>query len=167
MTYRGIAVLALAAAAGVAGAQQQADSQTTQFLKTAIEGNIAEVQLGTLAGQRTDGETRRLANMIVNDHKNALAETSSIAEEMGVEVPEKPSRKAQREYEELARQSDSAFDRQFVDLMVQNHESTIEKYRSYVESAGDGSEVAEYAKKTLPTLEKHLREARSLDDEGR
>lgn len=166
ITCKSIALLAFAAVAGPAGAQQQADLRTGQFLKTAIEGNIAEIQIGTLAEQRASGEARRLANMIVNDHKNALEEATSIAEDLGVEVPEKPSAKAQGECQKLAQQSGSAFDRQFIDLMVKNHQSTIEKYRSYAESAEDGSEVAEYANKTLPTLEKHLREAQSLDTAG-
>ena len=167
MIYKSTAVVAMAVASGIAGAQQQADQQTMQFVKTAIEGNIAEIQLGTLAGQRaSSADVRELAGMIVNDHENALDESTGIAEDLGMEVPDEPSATAQKEYEQLARQSGSTFDRQFVDLMVKNHQSTIDKYRSFEQSADDGSAAAQYAESTLPKLEQHLEEARALDDQA-
>lgn len=162
MMTRTIAILALAAAPGFAAAQQQADYTTAEFLKTAIQGNIAEVQLGTLAEQRASGNVRELADMIVSDHRKALAKSTGIAEDMGVTVPEKPTSEAQREYDDLAQHTGSEFGRQFVDLMVKNHQSTIEKYRSYVGQAQNGSKVKAYAENALPTLEKHLEKAQAL-----
>lgn len=165
MMYKSITVLALAAAAATAGAQQQADRETTLFLTTAIEDNIAEIQIGTLAEQRASGDVRELADMIVKDHKKALEKSTRIAEDGGIEVPRKPSAKSQNAYDELARQSPNSFERQFIDLMVKDHQSAIDKYQSYVGSAGNGSqEAVDYAKSALPTLRKHLETAKSLEN---
>jgi predicted outer membrane protein len=66
----------------------------------------------------------------------------------------------------LAQLSGIAFDRQFADVMVKNHESTIARYRSYLAETGGASEVAAYAEDMLPTLERHLEGARSLQDDA-
>lgn len=163
MIYKLTGMLALSVLAATAAAQQAPDRETTAFVKTAIEGNIAEVQMGRLAGQRASAEeVVELADMIVTDHTNAIDKLTSIAEEMDVSIPRTPSSKAQTEYDSLAQLSGIAFDREFIDVMVRNHEATIEKYRSYLQVTGGASEVAAYAEDTVPTLERHLETARSL-----
>jgi putative membrane protein len=146
-----------------AAAEQPPERETTAFIESAIEGHIAEVRMGKLAGERSAAdEVIELAAMIVADHTNALDKLTSIAGEMDVTAPVTPSSTAQGTYNSLAQLSGIAFDRQFDDIMVQNHEATITRYRSYLQAAGGGSEVAAYAEDMLPTLERHLEKARSL-----
>jgi putative membrane protein len=156
-------MLVLASFAGAASAQQAgSDANDSAFLKTAIEGNIAEVQMATLAEQRTSGEVQAYADMLMTEHRRALDRTTTLAEEMNVTIPEEPPAEAQSEYTRLTKAPGEEFERQFIDTMVKNHESTIKKYRAYLEKAGSGSDVARYAEETLPVLEKHLQTARSL-----
>ena len=149
---------------GAGSAAAGGDANDSAFLKTAIEGNIAEVQIGTLAEQRTSGEVQAYADMLVKEHRRALDRTTSLAEAMNMTIPEEPPADAQSKYARLAETPGGEFERQFIDTMVKNHTSTIEKYRAYLENAKSGSDVARYAEETLPVLEKHLQTAQSLQD---
>ena len=139
-----------------------ANGHADAFMKKAIEGNLAEIQVGQLAQQKgsTDG-IRHLAAVLEQDHSKANQEATTTASSMGVTPPTEPSRTEQAEYQRLAALSDHSFDRAFVKDMVKDHEKDIAEFRKEAKS-GSG-DAAAYAKASLPTLEKHLHMAQSLE----
>ena len=133
----------------------------SSFLKEAARGDMAEVQMGQLAQQKsTNADVKSLGQMLVTDHGQHQTEVTTLAQSMKVTLPTKPARKAQDEYAALSKLSGAAFDKAFVADMVKDHQTNIKKYQKEA-SANDG-QVSALAQKTLPVLQKHLQTAQQL-----
>jgi putative membrane protein len=132
-----------------------------EFLKEAIQGNIAEVQMGTLAQKNGGSEAvKSLGKTLEADHGKARDQTVSLAKTMKLNPPAEPSAEAKEAYSKLAKLSGTAFDREFANHMVMDHKKDIAKY---TEEAGEkNGDVSKYAADTLPTLKKHLAMAENL-----
>jgi putative membrane protein len=155
-------IYGLALGALVAGAAAAQSDSATKFLEEAIQGNLAEVQIGELAQQRGKSEDARdFGETLAKDHSKALDKSVAVAKSVGVRVPTEPSASAKRTYDMLSKLSGDEFDREFATHMVEDHEKDIGQYRA---AAQDKSQkpIADYAKDTLSTLEKHLKAAESL-----
>jgi putative membrane protein len=141
----------------------QSDAAATKFLTDSIRSNIAEVRMGELALQRgRNKDVREFAETLVSDHTMGLQKTSALARMAGVTPPTESTADAIKKHEAMSKLSGDEFDREFVSHMVTSHQQGIAKY---TEAARDGGnpEVAELANDTLPTLQKHLETAQSLE----
>lgn len=160
MTMKLIAGIGLATALSLsaASAKEQAGQK---FITKAIEGNLAEVAMGQLAQQNGNSDgVRNFGQQLVTDHSAANQKAISIAGSMGVTAPTEPNRKQKADYQKLSKLSGEAFDRQFAKHMVADHKKDIAEYRK---EARANDPAAGYASETLPTLQKHLELAQSLD----
>jgi putative membrane protein len=127
----------------------------------AIQGDIAEVQAGQLAEK--DGASagvREFGQTLAKDHTKAKAQAVAVAKELKIEPPTKPTAEAQAEHEKLAAMSGAAFDKAFVEAMIDGHKKTIDAFEKEAQ-ARDGKASA-LAKEQLPVLKKHLGIAQSL-----
>ena len=168
----GVVALALMSGTPVAMAESQQQPATTKtqkpatdqaFLKKAIEGNLAEVQMGKLAQQKgQDDDVKELGKDLVEDHGAANEKAMELAKEAGMTPPSEPSAEHKKAHDELSKLSGAAFDRQFVQVMIREHKQDIQAYPAAAE--GDGP-VADYAEETLPKLREHLEDAEELAKE--
>lgn len=65
------------------------------------------------------------------------------------------------QYKRLAKQNGQNFDREFLDMMVDDHESTIKTFEKKASDADD-PDVRAFATQHLPTLREHLQQAQNL-----
>jgi putative membrane protein len=153
----GVALAALTTAA----AAPTANKADQNFLKQAIQGNLAEVELGKLAQEKSmnDG-VRSFGDMLVKDHSASNEKATDVASALGVTAPTEPSKKQKMMYDRLSKLSGSAFDRQFARMMVDDHQKDIKEFEKEAKSSNE--QIAGFAKDTLPTLQKHLDTAKSL-----
>jgi putative membrane protein len=155
--------LPITLALGCLGAPASAqDKESQRFMTEAIEGNFAEVAMGQLAQQK--GQTsavKSYGQMLVNDHEAANQKAQQAAGSVGVAIPPTgPDAKQKAENERMTKLSDRAFDRQFARAMVKDHKEAI---ATYEKAAKKTDAAGKYAKETLPTLEKHLKSAETLE----
>jgi putative membrane protein len=130
------------------------------FLNDAIQDNLAEISVGQLAQKNGASDAvRAYGQTLVQDHSAANEEAMSLAKSMGVTPPTEPKPEAKQEYDKLSKLSGEAFDREFAKHMVSDHQKAIKEFE---DQSGGTDEVAAFAKKTLPTLQKHLKTAQSL-----
>jgi putative membrane protein len=135
------------------------------FIQQAIEGNLAEIREGEIARHKgTTPGIRRFGRILEHDHAMANQKAMAVAAGMGVAPPSMPSSKDQRTAARLERLSGKRFDRTFVKLEVKDHKRTIAKYRKA--ERGATGPAANYARQSLPVLEKHLHIAETLAREG-
>jgi putative membrane protein len=158
--------LTAASAQSVAPKANQATSnqkitQTEQrFLTEAIQGDLAEVNVGKLAQEKGQADdVKQFGQMLEQDHGDHLKQAQQMAGQMGVTAPTSPSAKQQAVHDKLEKLSGSAFDKEFKQAMVKDHQEDIAKYRK--EAKGKGP-LAQFAQQTVPTLEKHLKQAQAL-----
>jgi putative membrane protein len=138
-----------------------AAGSSSNFLKEAIRGDIAETKIGELAQKKSENpDVKALGQELTTDHGQHLTEVEALAKSMNVTVPTKPKSEATEEYNKLSKLSGKTFDQEFASYMVKDHKEDIAKYQKESES-GD-AQVAALAKKTLPVLQKHLEAAQSL-----
>ena len=130
------------------------------FLKDAIQGNLGEVSLGQLAQKNGNTEgVRNFGQMLVQDHSASNEKATSLAKKEGVTLPTEPKPEAKEEQDRLSKLSGDAFDKEFVNYMVKDHQKDIKEFEKQAKGNDD---VASFAKDTLPTLQRHLQTAQSL-----
>ena len=136
------------------------DKASQKFLKEAIEGNLAEVQMGQLAEKngKIDG-VHSFGQMLQKDHSEANQKATAAANQIGMSPPSEPNSKQKAMYEKMSKLSGDKFDRAFAKHMVADHKKDIKEYEK--EAKKDDAAGA-YAKEALPTLHKHLETAQSL-----
>ena len=151
----GLAVLLAFASASFAQ-----DKASQKFLKEAIEGNLAEVQMGQLAQKNgTSDGVRSFGQMLEKDHSDANKKATDAANSLGVTPPTDPNSKQKAAYDRMSKLSGAKFDRQFAKHMVDDHKKDISEYEK---ASKEGDAAGTYAKEALPTLRKHLDTAQSL-----
>jgi|HigsolmetaAR201D_1030396.scaffolds.fasta_scaffold03929_3 putative membrane protein len=138
---------------------------TEDFAKQASAAGAAEVELGKLAQERaTNPEVKAYAQRMVADHTKANKELMSAAQAKNVEVRSEPDlmHKAMREKFEHQK-ADADFDHDFMQQMVRDHQKVVELFENASTSTSVDPDFRAWAKKTLPTLQEHLEEARRLE----
>jgi putative membrane protein len=150
---------------GVSAAQaQNADKPSQKFIKNAIAGDIAEVNLGQLAADKgsSDG-IKQFGQKLVADHGAHKTKAEAVAQQIGVKPPTGSPISAKAEYLKLKVLSGRSFDKEFARYMVKDHQADIKDYQKQAARSGA---AADLAKETLPTLQEHLKMAQSLRNGG-
>ena len=155
---------AAALAIGLTNAQVAAASQAdSDFVKEAASGGKMEVKLGQYAAKNAaDAQVNRFGERMVADHGKANAELTKICERAAIEVPKDTATKHDAMVDRLTALKGAEFDRAYMDAMVEDHEHDVEAFREAAKSA-ENAEVKQFAQKTLPTLEEHLKMAKEID----
>jgi putative membrane protein len=146
----------------LAGSSTQALAKSdTAFLTEAIQINLAEISVGDLA-QKNGGsdDVKSFGKMLVDDHTASNTKATSLAQSNGVTPPTEPKAADKQKHDELAKLSGAEFDREFAKAMVKGHEEAIGKFEAA--SKGD-DDIAKFVQETLPTLQKHLKTAQTLE----
>lgn len=157
-----VALATLLCSGGVAFAATQAQQA---FMTQAIQGDLAEVQMGKLAQQKgATQQAKSFGQILTNDHQANEQKANQVAKQIGVTPPTSPSAEQKSDFDRLSKLSGEAFDRQFAAMMVEGHRKNISEFRR---EARVNNAVGQYAKQTLPTLEKHLRAAERLEHTSR
>lgn len=149
-------------AAATPTSQAIADSHTSQFLTEAMQGDNSEVKLGQLAADQGSAKgVRDYGKMLVDDHGAHKAKLTTLATSMGVAVSDDAMPEANLEYDKLMGLKGADFDKEFVNYMANDHQKDIDKYKAEAGSK-DPQPVIDMVNQTLPTLQKHLDTAKSL-----
>jgi putative membrane protein len=121
---------------GAVGTTGAADvsSGDKDFVKDAVMANMAEVELGRLATERTsDPEIRKFAQMMISDHTMGGDKIKAIGTESHIEVPANLDEKHQDLRETLANKASTDFDREYVSAMVDGHKNFVDKLESRID----------------------------------
>ena len=150
-------VTSVAAPEDAAGGAVGKPIDDVAFVKQATESGRKEVAAAREAvPQLKNPELKRIAEMLVSDHSNANARLSKIAEAKGWPVPA-----PQAVEPPAAGTAISNFDAKWTADMIAGHERSVALYRAQAQS-GEDKDLRKYASDTLPTIEHHLEELRSL-----
>ncbi|HZE73227.1 MAG TPA: DUF4142 domain-containing protein [Pyrinomonadaceae bacterium] len=150
----------------MASPAKQSSATLTQsdraFLNEAAAGGMAEVELGRLATQKAQNpEVKRFGERMVTDHSKVNDEMKQLAARKGVTVPGTPTAEQKEEMDKLAKLSGAAFDREYMKLMVEDHDTDVKAFQEQASNASD-PDVKSFASKTLPTLEEHQKMAHEI-----
>lgn len=129
-------------------------SQDRDFLERAATGGNAEIAIGGLVDDRTqNADVLALGHMIVADHVAANERLRAIATAKHIALPQSLG-EHQAGFDRVADERDDPFDRDFMRVMVEDHQQALELFRAEATNGTDPALKA-FAASTLPMLEKH------------
>ena len=133
-----------------------------QFAKEAAMASMVEVDLGKLAASKASStDVKNFARQMVQDHGKTLDELKSLAKTKNITLPSSLDAEHKGMHEKLAPLSGAAFDRAYIEDMVNGHRKVAEKVKTE-SSSGKDPEIKAFAAKILPTVESHLKMAEGL-----
>jgi putative membrane protein len=158
---RTISILAAGVIAAAISSGAFAQGADQKFMKEAIEGNLAEVKMGQLAQQNgASADVKSYGQMLVTDHGQANTKAQSVAQSINVTPPSEPNAKQKKDYDKMSKMTGAGFDKAFAQHMAADHKKAIAAFQKATKSKN--SSVASFASETVPTLQKHLQTAQSL-----
>jgi putative membrane protein len=118
------------------------------FMKDAAKGGMMEVEMGKMAQQKgKSADVKKIGGTMVTDHTKANNELMGIAKKKGVDLSkEKPSMKTL---------NDANFDKEYIDMMVKDHEKDLSAFQAEANNGTD-ADVKAFASKTSAVIKKHL-----------
>jgi putative membrane protein len=168
-------------------------SSDREFIMHVAHDSMMEVELANLALQKsTNEDVKRFAQRMIDDHKTASEKLKTLAQSKGITLPAhatgattsqtnegsrqsaniENTRAAQDQHstdakiskakEKLARLSGAEFDREYMKMMVKDHEKAVADFQKQSTQSKD-TDVQEFARTTLPTLQEHLTMAREIE----
>lgn len=141
-----------------APAQGQPTNYADQaFVSKAMQGGLAEVQLGQLAQQKAQSEdVKQFAQKMVNDHSQMNDKwLKPVAKQMSVSEPKGPSKKDKKLMEKLQGLNGQAFDTAYIQAMVKDHKEDLKDFQGESQTAQDPN-VKQIATQGTDILQKHL-----------
>jgi putative membrane protein len=102
----------------------------------------------------------QFGQMLVADHKAANAQLAAIAARKAIALPSSLG-DHQAGFDELVDRKGEPFDKEFIRIMLADHQEAARLYRSAATNVVD-PDLRAYAAATLPKIEAHLAHAQSL-----
>ena len=158
-----VAVAAALVALPVFAAEPKPTTRAEQsFLNEAARGGMMEVELGRVATQNESNDrVKEFGQRMVDDHSKANDDLKGLASRENVTLPTAVSKDEQKQIDRLSKLHGAAFDKAYMQAMLQDHEKDVAKFRQESKTASD-PDVKDFASRTLPTLEEHLRMAKDI-----
>lgn len=131
-------------------------SSKSDFWNEAALGGMEEVEMGRLASTKAvNAEVKKFGQLMVTDHSKANDELKAAAAKKNITVPTALDPRRQADVDKLKGLSGAEFDREYVEMMLDDHEEDVAAFQAQAETGTDPDAKA-FAAKTLPTLKKHL-----------
>jgi putative membrane protein len=132
------------------------------FMMEAAQADLAEIDMAQVALQNSGtGDVKDFANMIKSDHTSALEDLTELMKDTNVPQPKSIPVELQQDISRMRGLTGGEFDREFVNMIVSEHQKVIEMFRDQ-QSTAQNQDVKKYVEDTLPKLEMHLEKAQRL-----
>lgn len=164
MNQRIIAAIGLTASVAFALLScSSSNTDSSKFVKKAMQDSVAEVQICQLAMQRSQNpDVRQFAERMIHDHTQIGDEIKQLAARKSIELPQNIGAEKKLTSEKLERFSGSDFDKDFTNHNVEDHQGDVKDFKEQV-GTGTDADVKAFAAKTLPMLQMHLQMSKEVD----
>jgi putative membrane protein len=133
-----------------------------EFVKKALEGSMAEVQMGQLALQKSnDDQVKQFAQRMVDDHGKMVEQMKPAAEQMGVKVPEGPSKSQMKSMDKMKALSGDAFDQAYIKDMVKDHKKDDSEFKQEAQST-QNPQLKQLVMESDQIIESHLQQIQQI-----
>lgn len=132
------------------------------FAMEAASGGLAEVELSKVALAKVKkSAVKELAQTMIDDHTKANEELAALVGARGLELPKEPDQALVDRRTALEKQKGTKLEKAYLDHMLADHRKAIELFRTQSENGAD-PEIKNWAARTLPKLEEHLRHVEAV-----
>jgi putative membrane protein len=138
------------------------DQSTADFMVKVADVGMTEVKLGGIAQEKAmNKRIKDFGEMMTRDHTKAGDELKSLARRKNVTLPDSIGSDHRNKIDNLQKKNGKDFDRAYIDMMVDGHQSTVNDFEKASNNTKD-PDVKAWVDKTLPTLRAHLDSAKAI-----
>ena len=132
------------------------------FVRKAMQGGMAEIQLGQLTLQKSNNDqVKQFAQHMIDDHTKLNDQMKPVAQQLGVDVPNQISKKDQKLMAKLQALSGPAYDQAYIQDMVKDHKADLNDFQTEASSGSDPT-VKDAAAQSSKLIAQHLQMAQQL-----
>ena len=132
------------------------------FVTKAMQGSMAEVQLGQLTLQKSNNEqVKQFAQRMIDDHTKLNDQMKPVAQQLGVTVPNQVSKNDRKTMAKLQALSGPAYDQAYINDMVKDHKQDLNDFQMEA-SSGQDQTVKDAATQGSKVIAQHLQMAQQL-----
>jgi putative membrane protein len=108
------------------------------FVRNAMEGGLAEVQLAQLTLQKSSNDqVKQFAQKMIDDHTKLNEQMKPVAQQLGVQAPTQISKKDSKTIAKMQSLSGSAYDQAYIQDMVKDHKKDLSDFQLEASSGSD------------------------------
>jgi putative membrane protein len=132
------------------------------FVKNAMQGGMAEVQLGQMTLQKTNNDqVKQFAQRMIDDHTKMNDQMKPVAQQLGVDVPRQVSKKDRATMAKLDALSGPAYDQAYIKDMIKDHKQDLSDFQMEA-SSGQDQTVKDAASQGSKVIAQHLQMAQQM-----
>jgi putative membrane protein len=134
-----------------------------EFLNTAAQTDMIEAHLGKLAQDQASAQpVKDYGQMLANDHKQDYQSLEALAVQNGLTLPTAIDAAHNKTMVgPMHALNGTAFDHKYIHDMIAGHTDALALYKKEAHDAQNPA-VRAYAEQTIPTLQKHLDDAKAI-----
>jgi putative membrane protein len=137
--------------------------QDKDFVHSALEGGMAEVQMGQLAEQKASSDdVKQFGQKMVQDHTQIGDQMKQVAQQLGVKEPKGLSKKDKEEVAKLNTLSGEQFDNAYINAMVKDHKKDLSDFKAEAQNTQNPA-VKQVAQQGAQVIDQHLQLAEQLE----
>ena len=126
------------------------------FVSKALQGGMAEVQLGQLTLQKSNNDqVKQFAQRMIDDHTKLGEQMKPVAQQLGVSDPKSISKKDKSTIAKLEALSGPAYDQAYIKDMVKDHKQDLSEFQTEA-SSGQDQTVKDAANQGSKVIAQHL-----------
>jgi len=134
----------------------QGSASDKMFVRNAMQGGMAEVQLGQLTLQKSNNDqVKQFAQRMIDDHTKLNDQMKPVAQQLGVPVPAQVSKKDKATMAKLQGLSGTAYDQAYIQDMVKDHKKDLSDFQMEA-SSGQDQTVKDAANQGSQVISQHL-----------
>lgn len=136
------------------------------MLEDLAHANLAEVAASRLALEKSQNtQVRTFAQQMIDDHQKAYQELQQLGQAKQMTVPNETDFQHKAIATALRLLSGELFDKQYLrQVGVNDHRRTVDLLQKIQAGAFD-AELKSYAAKLLPVVQRHLQQARQMEQQ--
>ena len=147
---------------GMQTAAGQPSPVDRMFVGKAMQGSMAEVQLGQLTLQKSNNpQVKEFAQRMIDDHTKLNEQMKPVAQQLGVTVPDQISKGDRKTMAKLQGLSGSAYDQAYIKDMVKDHKQDLNEFQMEA-SSGQDQTAKDAANQGSKIIAQHLQMAQQM-----
>jgi putative membrane protein len=147
---------------GMQTAAGQPSPVDRMFVSKAMQGSLAEVQLGQLTLQKSNNpQVKEFAQRMIDDHTKLNEQMKPVAQQLGVTVPDQISKGDRKTIAKLQALSGPAYDQAYIKDMVKDHKQDLNEFQMEA-SSGQDQTTKDAANQGSKVIAQHLQMAQQM-----
>lgn len=136
--------------------------KTQDFVTEAAQSDMLEIEASKLVGVKSDTKDKAFADQMIKDHTQTSTELKGlVGAKVKASLPTAVDKAHQDKLDKLKKLDGKDFVKGYEDMQVSAHKDAVSLFERYAKG-GENADLKDWAAKTLPQLQGHLKMAQDL-----